>query len=87
MGRKSGLALVVIAATVAPHAIESGSGFGGQASRRCWQAECYLSLVVAMALIVDAQIWRMGEGLSWLRTHPSHTILATLSAKVPTRHI
>ncbi|KAG5947387.1 hypothetical protein E4U59_001210 [Claviceps monticola] len=38
LGKKSGLALVVIAATVAPHAIESSSGFGGQVSRWCCRA-------------------------------------------------
>ncbi|KAG5918667.1 hypothetical protein E4U61_001572 [Claviceps capensis] len=36
LGKKFGLALVVIAATVAPRAIESGSGFRGQVSRWCW---------------------------------------------------
>ncbi|KAG6038411.1 hypothetical protein E4U19_000609 [Claviceps sp. Clav32 group G5] len=59
LGKKSGLAPVVIAAIVAPHAIESGSDFEGQASRWCWQVECYLSLILVMALIVDARIWRM----------------------------
>ncbi|KAG6030094.1 hypothetical protein E4U40_000132 [Claviceps sp. LM458 group G5] len=59
LGKKSGLAPVVIAATVAPHAIEPGSDFEGQESRWCWQVECYLSLVLVMALIVDARIWRM----------------------------
>ncbi|KAG6145438.1 hypothetical protein E4U38_007156 [Claviceps purpurea] len=59
LGKKFGSALVVTAATVAPRAIESGSDFGGQASFWCCQAECYLSLVLVMALIVDAQTWRM----------------------------
>ncbi|KAG5936640.1 hypothetical protein E4U60_002420 [Claviceps pazoutovae] len=36
LGKKSGLALVVIAATVAPRAIESDSGFRRQVSRWCW---------------------------------------------------
>ncbi|KAG6322817.1 hypothetical protein E4U22_007956 [Claviceps purpurea] len=59
LGKKFGSALVVTAATVAPRAIESGSDFGGQASFWCCQAECCLSLVLVMALIVDAQTWQM----------------------------
>ncbi|KAG6156846.1 hypothetical protein E4U37_008168 [Claviceps purpurea] len=61
LGKKFGSALVVIAATVAPRAIESGSDFGGQASRWCCQAECYLSLVLVMALIYQSDTFEETE--------------------------